>query len=193
MPGKTIIEYFMSRFLLNNKLSLRDVIVVDIPATRIKEAIVSGEVDAVAIWDSSMYAIKNQLGENGVSWSIQSGQDNYWLPISTQALIQKRPHVFEKFLKAIVEAQEFIKKNPERAKEIARRELGVEQSYIETFWPTRQLSVSLDQPMLILMEDEARWRIENKLTNTTKVPNYLDYIYFDALEKVKPEAVTIVH
>ena len=42
------------------------------------------------------------------------------------------------------------------------------------------------------MEDGVRWLIEKKLTETRKVPNYLAHIYFDALAKLKPEAVTIV-
>ncbi len=47
--------------------------------------------------------------------------------------------------------------------------------------------------MIIVMEDQARWNIQHGLTNTTEVTNYLDYIYFDALDEVKPEAVTIIH
>jgi NitT/TauT family transport system substrate-binding protein len=46
--------------------------------------------------------------------------------------------------------------------------------------------------MLILLEDQARWRIEQGLTDATEVPNYLSFIYLDALEEVKPEAVTII-
>ena len=42
------------------------------------------------------------------------------------------------------------------------------------------------------MEDEARWRIENNMTAATEIPSYLDYVYLDALEEVKPEAVTII-
>jgi hypothetical protein len=47
--------------------------------------------------------------------------------------------------------------------------------------------------LLITLEDEARWAIKNNLTSATEVPNYLDYIYFDALDEVKPEAVGIIH
>ena len=54
-----------------------------------------------------------------------------------------------------------------------------------------QFRLSLDQPILVSLEDEARWAIRNKLTDVTKVPNYLDYIYTDALKAVKPGAVTI--
>jgi len=47
--------------------------------------------------------------------------------------------------------------------------------------------------MLITMRDQSRWAIKNNLTDATEVPNYLDYIYLDALEEVKPEAVGIIH
>jgi NitT/TauT family transport system substrate-binding protein len=42
------------------------------------------------------------------------------------------------------------------------------------------------------MEDEARWRIENNLTDKTAVPNYLDFMYFGGLQAVKPEAITAI-
>jgi NitT/TauT family transport system substrate-binding protein len=42
------------------------------------------------------------------------------------------------------------------------------------------------------MEDEARWAIVNKLTSKTKVPNYLDFVYMDALEEVASDRVTII-
>ncbi|MEE9594876.1 MAG: hypothetical protein V3V92_05695, partial [Candidatus Hydrothermarchaeales archaeon] len=60
-------------------------------------------------------------------------------------------------------------------------------------WPKQEYAVKLPQAMLILFEDQARWRIKNNLTDKTRVPNYLDYIYLDALEEVKPGAVTIIH
>lgn len=43
------------------------------------------------------------------------------------------------------------------------------------------------------MEDEARWMIKNNLTSEKKTPNFLDYIYLDGLEKIKPESVNIIH
>jgi len=35
--------------------------------------------------------------------------------------------------------------------------------------------------------------LKNKLTDITKVPNYMQFIYLQGLEQVKPEAVTIIH
>jgi len=35
--------------------------------------------------------------------------------------------------------------------------------------------------------------MRNKMVSATKIPNYLDYIYMDALKAVKPEAIEIIH
>ncbi len=50
----------------------------------------------------------------------------------------------------------------------------------------------LDQTILMSLEDEARWAMREGLTDKKEIPNYLDFIYVDALEQVKPETVTII-
>jgi hypothetical protein len=52
--------------------------------------------------------------------------------------------------------------------------------------------LALDQTMLLTMEDEARWMIENKLTPRTQVPDYLDYLYPEALWQVDPKTVRLI-
>ena len=52
--------------------------------------------------------------------------------------------------------------------------------------------LTLDQGLLLAMEDQARWMMGNKLTYQTKVPNYLDYIDAEALLKVDPKAVSMM-
>jgi NitT/TauT family transport system substrate-binding protein len=42
------------------------------------------------------------------------------------------------------------------------------------------------------MEDEARWMINNNLTTEKTVPDFLDYIYIDGLESIKPGSVNII-
>jgi NitT/TauT family transport system substrate-binding protein len=51
--------------------------------------------------------------------------------------------------------------------------------------------LTLDQSLILAMEDEARWMISNNLTTEKTVPNFLDYIYAYGLKSVKPAAVTI--
>lgn len=48
------------------------------------------------------------------------------------------------------------------------------------------------QTMLLTMEDEARWMMENRLTQRTKAPNCLDYLHSEALLQASPKAVRLV-
>jgi NitT/TauT family transport system substrate-binding protein len=86
----------------------------------------------------------------------------------------------------------FIKDNHEKSKEFVKNRFGYESEYIEYAWPKQEFAVTLEQAMLVTFEDQARWRMTNNLTEATEILNYLDYIYLDALEAVKPEAIGII-
>jgi NitT/TauT family transport system substrate-binding protein len=63
---------------------------------------------------------------------------------------------------------------------------------MDTVWQQNQFTLSLDQSLVLAMEDEARWMIKNNLTTERQVPNFLDYIHEDGLKAVKPELVNII-
>ena len=64
---------------------------------------------------------------------------------------------------------------------------------METVWSQNQFSLSLDQSLIVAMEDEARWMIKNDLTTEKQVPNFVDHIFTKmVLKQVKPEAVNII-
>jgi len=42
------------------------------------------------------------------------------------------------------------------------------------------------------MEDEARWTLRRKGLKQ-EMPNYLDVIDWEGLERIRPEAVSIIH
>ena len=92
----------------------------------------------------------------------------------------------------MIRAEEFTKKYLDKAKKIILNYMGISETEMAALWPDIRLRVSLDQSLLITMEDEARWAIESGFTDKKTVPNYLNYIYFDTLEEVKPEAMTII-
>jgi NitT/TauT family transport system substrate-binding protein len=95
-------------------------------------------------------------------------------------------------MRSLLEAEEYIKTNSETTKNFVKKRFDYELDYIDYSWPKQKFVVTLEQAMLILFEDQARWKIENNLTDVRGVPNYLDYIYLDVLEAMKPDAVTII-
>ncbi len=183
-------EFQLGVFLVFNGLSQKDVELVDLKPSEMLEAISNSNVDAVFVWDPYLYNIKKELGENAISW--HGGKDFYFVLLAKQDWIESNPTTAKRFIKSLLQAEDYIKDNPEKSKEFARKRFDYESDYIDYSWPNQEFTVILPQAMLILFEDQARWRIKNNLTSATEVPNYLDYIYMDALEEVKPEAVGII-
>jgi NitT/TauT family transport system substrate-binding protein len=184
-------EFQLGVFLVFNGLSQKDVELVDLKPSEIVKAILKGDIDAAFTWDPYVYNIKKELGENAISWP--GGQNFYFVLIAKEDWIKNNPAAVERFMKSVLEAEDYIKDNSEESKEFARKRFDYEPDYIDYSWPNQEFTVILPQAMLILFEDQARWRIKNKLTDATEVPNYLNYIYCGAIEAVKPEACRIIH
>jgi NitT/TauT family transport system substrate-binding protein len=183
-------EFLFGVFLTLNALSYKDVELVDLRPSEIVEAISNGDIDAGFTWDPYTYNIKRELGENVISWF--GGEDFYFVLLTKEDWIENNPVAAERFIKSLLEAEDYIKDNSEEAKEFAKNRFNYESDYIDYSWPKQEFAVILEQAMLITFEDQARWRIKNRLTDATEVPNYLDYIYLDALDEVKPEAIGII-
>lgn len=185
-------QFWIARLLTFNNISLDEVELVDVHPPNMSDAISNGEVDAVVTWQPHALNAEKALGKNAVSWSVQSGQDLYWVLMSLRELTQTRPVAIERLMKAFVQAEQFVKKNEGVAKGIIARNRGIEISYLDIMWPKYNFALNLPQELLLAMEDEARWNIANKRTDKTEVPNYLNVIYLDGLEAAKPGAVTII-
>ena len=91
--------------------------------------------------------------------------------------------------------------SPEQAKAVLRDRGGHDayfvtrgedrRRYVDKVWGQHQFAVSLDQSLILALEDEARWTAETSGSGAT-IPNFLDFIYADGLKAVQPDAVTIV-
>ena len=189
---QTSAEFYLGRFLDLHGMSIHDIIPVNIPPAQSLDALESGNVDAVAVFEPNAYEIRRKLGDTVIVWPAQSGQLNYFNIISTDSWIADHQETISRLLEALVKAEDYIVSYPDEAKEIIRKRLQNSEDYINKIWPEHQFSVSLDRGLIAAMEDEARWMISNNLTMEKQVPDFMDYIYEDALKALKPEAVNII-
>jgi NitT/TauT family transport system substrate-binding protein len=191
--SRTIAEFYLGRFLELHGMSLQDVALVDVrtPEEWVN-SIVNGDIDAISIAQPSVNAIVDKLGTNAVVWPVQSNQQMYSLMISSDDWIAEHPELITRFLNSLLQAEEFVQDHPTEAKAIVKKQMNFSDEYMETVWKQNQYSLSLDQSLIVAMEDEARWMIKNNLTNENNVPDFLDYVYVEGLESLKPEAVNIV-
>jgi ABC-type nitrate/sulfonate/bicarbonate transport system substrate-binding protein len=189
----TIAQFYLGRFLDLNGMSFQDVTLVDLKTSdEWVNAVANGSIDAVATAQPTAELAKNGLGDNAVVMSIQSSQPLYAQAIATNEWITNHPELVVKFLRSLSQAEDFVINHPAEAKSILKNQLNLTDAYMVKAWNENDFSISLDQSLLLAMQDEAQWLISNHLTNATTVPNLIDYLYVDGLKSVKSGAVNII-
>jgi NitT/TauT family transport system substrate-binding protein len=186
-------EFYLGNFLAFNNLDLEDVTMVDLTPASMSSQLAAGEIDAVVVFEPHIYNMKKDIPYELSAWDVQGDQNTSALVYTTTKYLEEHPDIIERYLQSLVEAEEYFVANQEEVKKLLAVKMKYDKEYIDYSWPKFTHGVRLHQELLLSMEAKAEWVIENKLTDKTSVPNYLEFIYFDGLEKVKPDEVTIVY
>jgi len=189
---RTIAEFYLGRFLELHGMNQQGMTLVDLktPAEWVN-AIVAGDVDAVATAQPYANAVKDRLGANAVVWSAQSGQPLYALAIATDAWIANNPDCSERSLPRW-RRRSSISSGIQPRREPSSRSAGpgsVVHGLRLAAEPVFTLSRRVAHPG---HGRRGRWMIKNNLTGERQVPNFLDHIHEGGLKVTKPEAVNII-
>lgn len=187
------LEYCLENYLLSHGLTMDDVTVLHILPPDMPKSIIDGALDAIVFREPMISMIKAELGDRVVNWSIQNNQKVYWVVAGTQKYIQEHPESLKRFIRAIRKAELFYQADSEIALDIIQKKGKSDKQLFRKMQPQVEYALSIEQSMLIALENESRWHIENNYTDIKTVPNYLNYIYFTAMDSIYPEAVDIVH
>ena len=186
-------EFHLATFLLFNGIPFETIQIIDFPPHELVKAVKEKRIDATLIWPPHAFRLKKALGENVVSWPAQSGQPFFWLAITTNRILNEKPTAVKKFLESLSRAESFSMENEAQAMQIVQNYLNLDQAYMDYHWKKQIYKMELPQSLLIRLEDEARWKIENGYVNDKGVPNYLNAIIMDVLQQVNPKSITIIH
>jgi NitT/TauT family transport system substrate-binding protein len=188
----TISEFYLGRTLELNGLKIKDVILVDTKAADGEEALISGEVDAVVTWEPWVNQINQRLGDEVTIKAAQSAQYAYWNLVATPEWTNNHADLIKRLIKSLAQAEVYAAGHQAEAKATVKKWMNFDDVYLETIWPRYQFFLSLDQSLVIAMEDEARWMMSNGLTMETSMPRFIDHIQEEILREIKPEAVSII-
>ena len=183
-----ISEFFLYTYLLFNNIPAASVRVVYLAPSEMVKEMAAGTIDVALLWPPYTDEIGKGLVAKALRWPAQSDQDYYFSVMAKEGFLKTQPALIERFVAALSDADAFIAHNPDRARSILRKRLGADVD-----WSLYRFQLQLTQDQLVFMELQARWAIRNHLVKKKEMPNVLDFFYFNALDKVKPEAVSIVH
>ena len=190
-PG-TNSEFFMDALFMYNNINRQDVTVLNFKPPQMFEALMEGTVDAVSTWNPHVIKLQKGLADKQITFDgdgLYTGRFNL---SAGQQFIAENPGVASKVLRALLRAVQTIHDNPDESLDTVSEYIKTDRAMVKDIWAIYDFEVTLSQSFIISLEDEARWAIRKGLTSRQDVPNYLDYIYMQALEEVKPGAVTII-
>ena len=185
-------EYFLDTVLLLNRISRNQIKAIHVKPKNMYDTLINGQIDAIATWNPQMLQAKKELGNQGTTFYANGLYSPYFLIAGRQDFIKANPEITKRVIQSLINASKYIYDNPDDSRGIVARNLKMDRSLLEGISSTYHFRISLDQSFLKTLENQSKWAIRNKLTDKTKVPDYLDYIYIDALASVKPEGLTII-
>ena len=187
-PGTTS-DFFFSSLLTAHGIDRKDVREVGLKPEEMLDALLAKKVDAVSTWNYPLAQISHALGDKGLVIYDKDIYTETFNIVAQRDFIEKHPATVQRFLRGLIKAEEFARKNPEEAQGLMSAASRVDRNLVREVWDNFQFRVGLDQILLITLEDETRWAIDNKLTDQTEMPNYLSHMYFDGIKAVRPEAI----
>ncbi len=192
VPMKTQARFNLSRYLLLNNADEKLINIVDVQAPQAVDALISSRVDAVVAWQPYILTLAQRLGDLVEIRSIHNDQPAFCLVITDEKWLSLHPGTADRFLAALSRAEEFIIHHETAASAVIQGRLNYTTEYMNAIWPDHLPALSLDQSLVVAMEDQSRWMIENRLTSHTEVPDFMGFICEGNLKKIKPGAVNII-
>ncbi len=185
-------HFYLAEFLADHHLRMSDVELIHFKTAELPDALKDKTVDAISVWQPHTHKTEHLLADKTLGFPNPKIYRTTFNFAVKKSYAENHKIVLERFTRALIKASEFIQTDKEKAQEIITDALKIDKEMVATLWDGYNFKVSLDQALLVSWDNIGRWSMDNNFTGKKMIPNYLDYIYFDALDTVKPDSITII-
>jgi NitT/TauT family transport system substrate-binding protein len=177
---------FMIRYLEKNKLAPGDVVSQNVPAEGLVAAFARGDLDAVAVWEP--VAGKARAALAGARVLADKGVVPIYNPVSMRKdFAEGQPETARKLLKALVAANDFIKRNPDRAAEHTAAIGKMDVAEVKSLMATYTYDMTINPAFYEAMDAVAGFLAVSSITKQKADPR--KFVYDRLLREVSPALV----
>lgn len=191
LKKKSQAEFLFGVFLTTNNIEDNEVKIVDLDPSEMKGKLLNNEIDVSVVCDPFTDELKNALNNDFLLWNAQPNRRFYFLALAREEYINNNSELIDKFLKSLIQAEVFIENNKTEAQIIVQDRIKVDLNYLQSVWDKNNFNVTLEQSLILTMEDELRWKNSKEKVSRIE-PNFLDYIYLKSLDSLDSDRVTII-
>jgi NitT/TauT family transport system substrate-binding protein len=180
----TTSDYFLSSLLATQGLTRQDVPGLPMAPAEMLRALETDKVDAVSTWNYTLSAVANALGPRGVVLLDARTYTETFNLVGSDEFVRHRGDVVERLLRALIQAEDFVRQQPQQAQAIMAAASHVDLPLVQQVWPVFRFQVWLEPNLLNTLRDETRWAMGAGLVKPAAVPDYRNYVYLDGLRAV---------
>lgn len=166
--------------------------VIDTSGKEILELFSRGEVDAVITAEPERSSLLAALPELITEIPVDEFMRSNILYVTTSDYIKTNPDLVEDFLKAIHRGMKDFQHLNSQSISVLKQITQLSEEALRFVFTIAQFELVLDQMVLITMDNQLQWLQRNHYTDYGGAFPFMDTIYFDGLEAVHPEAISIV-
>ena len=185
-------DYFADLYLGLQGIESDRITRVPLNVNQAERALLDGNVDAVALFYPYGPQLIARLGEQAVVFSDPAVYQMQFNLVARQDFTVSRPTVARAFVAALQDALTFLQENPEVAKRLTIEATKEDPTAFGKVWQVSDFMLGLNQDLLSVFEDEARWAMTRSTTPHAAGPNALELIDAGPLQGVRPDNVSIL-
>jgi len=184
-------EFFTYEFLKAIDIPDSGIEIISQQPADMTATLANGSVDAIAIFDPFASFAEKALGGKAITFTNSKIYSELYV-INAHESIKNNPIVMEKFLQALIDAEQFTRNNSDEAKKIVMKYTKLDRDTIDKIWDKFDFKITLTPELITSLNKQAQWAVDTKKVNTnTKIPNFKELIYDAPLKKIAPDAVKI--
>lgn len=186
-------EVYTMAVLKEANLSSEDVTLVNLRPQEMLAALTAGSIDAYNTWEPHISNGQKTLGDKVTQLDTAGIYSETFNIVTTTDYLDDNPVVAEKFMQALIDAEDWMKANREDAITVVAETVDMKREDLAPIWDDYIYEVVLDQKVLDILDTHAAWRLEsgNHPDGVTDVPDFKSIIYPEPLKAVAPDRVKI--
>ena len=185
-------EFFTYNFLKKHGISDNEVELISQKPEDMTSALVSGSVDAIAIFDPVARFAERAMGDRGITFADADIYSELYVASVNQKTLDTRREALSSFMKGLKTAAGFVDQHPDEAKEILIGYTKLDRQVVDDIWPNFVFKPALTPLFIDLTSAEAKWAIEKKAVPAdTVVPDYRSIVDPQILQAADPAAVNL--
>lgn len=184
-------EFFTYEFLNSIGIKKDEIEIVSQNPKDMPVSLISGSVDAIAIYDPFAFFAEKGLGSLATTYTNGNIYSELYL-LETNEDVLKDDSEIKKILKALIDAENFIKTNPKESKEIVISYTKLNNETIDAIWNSYDFSIALTKQLSENFKKQTDWAIKTgKSKLDSKIPNFDQVIYTKALKDLDATRVDL--